>query len=540
MGTVLPDVESVITAEHDPSVPDPTLLEDKFPEWFRLRASTAGCVFLLSLTFVFFNLMPLSHTDLWGHLAYGRLIVSQRAIPMTEPLMPLAEGVPFVDSAWLTQVLGYGAFQAGGRAAMAFLFALAVTAGCGLIMMRIRQRTGSGLFALLAFALLLWVDWKQFMIIRPQLAGFVMFCGLFSMLTSRRWHASLWLGVPVLFAAWANMHGSFMVGLGLLACFAVGRAVDLLRRTGRLRMLLRDRWLFRYCILTELAAVATLLNPYGLTLHAEVLAFGSHANLSDIVEWMPLSIRMFQGQAAAAAALLLVVSYRYSPRRASATELLLLSGLGIGALWTSRMLLWWAPIAVYYAAVHSHAVWRRWFRIELETQPPNTASLWTIVCGGVLFLAFEISHLGNVTMDFALGKPEKARARMNQVTVSEMTPVNLMSYLHRVYGSDKPPTGLVFNTYEMGDYITFAGPQNMKLFLNSHAHLVPGDVWNAYMNISELGRGWESSLSRYGVNMVIMDNVRRQNAASHFYDSGEWDLDYQDAACSVFIRKNPI
>ena len=40
--------------EHDPSVPDVTLLEDKFPEWFRLRASTTGFVLLLCLTYDFF------------------------------------------------------------------------------------------------------------------------------------------------------------------------------------------------------------------------------------------------------------------------------------------------------------------------------------------------------------------------------------------------------------------------------------------------------------------------------------------------------
>ncbi len=267
-------MESVVTepepaqTEHDPSVADVTLLEDKFPEWFQLRASTAGFVFVLSLTFVFFNLLPLSHTDLWGHLSYGRQIVTERAIPQTEPLMPLSEGVPFIDGAWLTQVLSYGAWTVGGRAAMAFLFALSVTLSCGFIMMRVRQKTGSGLFALLAFGLLLWVDWKQLMIVRPQLAGLVMFCGLFSFLTSKKWHGSMWVGVPLLFALWANMHGSFMVGLGLLGAFTIGRAVDLLRRTGKLKMLLRDRWVLRYLLLTELAAVATLVNPYGLSLHA--------------------------------------------------------------------------------------------------------------------------------------------------------------------------------------------------------------------------------------------------------------------------------
>ena len=540
METVVTDSEPVQT-EHDPSVADVTLLEDKFPEWSQLRASTTGFVFVLSLTFVFFNLLPLSHTDLWGHLSYGRQIVSERAIPQTVPLMPLSEGVPFIDGAWLTQVLGYGAWTVGGRAAMAFLFALSVTLSSGFIMMRVRQKTGSGLFALLAFGLLLWVDWKQLMIVRPQLAGLVMFCGLFSFLTSKKWHGSLWVGVPVLFALWANMHGSFMVGLGLLGAFTIGRAVDLLRRTGKVKMLLRDRWVFRYLLLTELAAVATLVNPYGLALHAEVLSFGQNANLADIIEWKPLSIRMFQGQAAAAVALMLIVFYRFSPRRVSTTELILLAGLGVGALWTSRMILWWAPVAAYFVALHGHSIYRHWRQAEPATEPPRTASLWTVVSLGIAFLAFEISHMGNVTVDLATGKTEKARDRMNKVAVSDMTPVLVVDkYLNKVYGGKNPPTGLVFNTYEMGDYLTFAGPRNMKLFLNSHAHLVPTDVWKAYMGISEFGRDWESELARYGVNMVIMDNLTRKASQTFFYESGKWNLDYQDATVTVYVRKIPI
>ena len=80
----------------------------------------------------------------------------------------------------------------------------------------------------------------------------------------------------------------------------------------------------------------------------------------------------------------------------------------------------------------------------------------------------------------------------------------------------------------------------MNLFLNSHAHLVPEDVWNAYMNISQLGRGWQENLARYGVNMVIIDNLTRRSAISHFVDSGEWTRDYADANCTVFVRKTPI
>ena len=67
---------------------------------------------------------------------------------------------------------------------------------------------------------------------------------------------------------------------------------------------------------------------------------------------------MKQGQAAAVAALALIVAYRMSPRRVRTTEVLLLVGLGASALWTSRMIVWWAPVAVYCLVLHAAAALR--------------------------------------------------------------------------------------------------------------------------------------------------------------------------------------
>ena len=62
--------------------------------------------------------------------------------------------------------------------------------------------------------------------------------------------------------------------------------------------MLRDAALWRWFLLTQLAAAAVLMNPYGLGLYLEVLSFAGNSNLQDLVEWDPLNIRMRQGQTA--------------------------------------------------------------------------------------------------------------------------------------------------------------------------------------------------------------------------------------------------
>ena len=120
--------------DYDPSVADVNMLEDKLPDWFRMPAISTGLAFLIGVTYFFFDrLRPIAHTDVWGHLSYGRLLWETGTLPTTEPLMPLSHGVPFLNSAWLTQLIAYGGYQVIGQAATHFLFAFcgaaAVAAG---------------------------------------------------------------------------------------------------------------------------------------------------------------------------------------------------------------------------------------------------------------------------------------------------------------------------------------------------------------------------------------------------------------------------
>lgn len=519
--------------EYDPSVADPSLLEDKFPEWFRTRPSTTGMVALLAFTFLLFNLRPLWHTDIWGHLSYGRHIWNAGELPATEPLMPLAEGNTFVDSAWLSQVLGYGTYLVAGKAALASGFGAVVAAALGMLLFRVHNRTGSVFFAMSAFGLTLWMNFHQLAIIRPQAAGFLMFCGLLCLLLRPKWSSSNWWLVPGMFALWANMHGSFVVGLGLLACFVVGRAGDLLRRTGRPVALVRDIQLRRLFLLTELSAAATLINPYGLGLYASVLTFGSHPNLATIIEWQPLAISMAQGRAAAIVVLLLFITYRISPRRVAFAEFLTLAIFGAAALFTSRMIIWWAPIAAVLFAIHASAAWRQWKKAAPEYEPREPASMWTICSIGLVLIPLLLSHIGGVAMAAAAGK--NAAERADKVVVSGMTPIGATQFLH-----EHPPTGLVFNTYEFGDYLLWAGPKDLQVFVNSHAHLASPDVWDSYMSIIQQRGNWVSRFDRYGVNVIILDKQFRSQMIDTLSQNEDWRMRYSDDRSAVFYRHKPI
>jgi hypothetical protein len=505
---------------------------------FNLSPAGLGLWCALCVFFVYLSHRPLWHTDLWGHLGYGRLLVARGAIPATEPLMPLSQGVAFVDFSWLSEVLAYFAFAWQGVPALTFLYASAVTACIGLLAWCTFRKTRLVGAAGLAALLCAWIDWQQLAIMRPQLAGSVCFMVCFMLLfaNARAIRGGLLWPTALLFAVWANLHGSFVVGLAVLAAFVCGRAVDLLRRTGRLRAVLNDVRLRHSALALVLAAAAVTLNPYGWRVYSAAWQLSSNANLTDLVEWKPLGLWMWQGRAALAVSIGLIVLYVLTPRRISTTELLLLVGLGTATLARSRMIVWWGPVAAYYASVHAAAIWKRWRRNK-SGEPI-----------GLLGRAVRIGFERKIPVKFAIAAvlvalccTPLAAAIAHQplagprATLSAETPVNAASFLRA-----HPPRGQIFNTLEWGDYLLWAGPPKLEVFVASHAHLVPHAVWQDYLRIITLDEGWQKILERYRINTAIVDDDQHAALADALREDPAWSITYQDAQGLVLVRRRPL
>lgn len=521
MSSTLPKPETVVVERPYPQ--PPLVLMERLPDSWKFSRVTACFVAMLGLMYLVLCYQPLYHTDLWGHLAYGRLLVNTHTLPGTEPFMPLATGVRFVDSAWLSQILGYEALNHWGLPALQAIHAFLITGCFALITWRIYRSTKSVLATLAAIAVFGALNWYQFLIVRPQLAGMLCFVTLLTLL-SGHWKRWQWVAIPVLFALWANLHGSFVVGLGTLACVSAGRAIDVVFRTKRLPALVHDRIFRRMLMLTELATAAVLVNPYGLQLFTEVFTFSGNANLKDLVEWDPLHIRTFPGQVVAFTTLALAIAYRLSPRRVSAAEVLTLVMLGAAGLWTQRLLVWWAPVAAGCLAIHAHAAWQQFRAKYPRALPSPRASRWTVVTLGLAWIAFAYTPFG---LSVIQGRQVDIKK-----SVSELTPVAATEYLVK-----NPPQGQIFNTYEWGDYLVWAGPKDLQVFVTSHAHLVPNEVWRHYMSVINVAAEWNEILDRYGVTTVVVDKQERRALISKLKDHADWKLEYEDGVAAIYKRK---
>ena len=539
------DTKTESAEQTRPAALDTNVLKDRLPLWFRSTKTFAGLAGLLLLCFLFFSHRPLWHTDLWGHLAYGRLIWESgfEVLSGYEPLMPLSQGIPFVDTAWLSQVIGYLAFQSLGVAALQFLFALTMTLCLGMLAWRFYQRSQSGLMTVLGLAAFLMIAWQQIFVntpdvwapsalIRPQIAGWACFIAVFVCLTSQRWRSTYWVLIPAIFALWVNLHGSFLAGLLLLASFLLGRALDVERRTRRLDAIVKDRWTQRYFLLLELSAVAVLFNPYGLQIYSAVLSISSHPNMQGLIEWDPLTLRTSQGTAMAFAAAVLMFLYRWSPRRVNSAEVFLLLGFGGLTLYYSRFMVWWAPVAAYYLVLHGNAVLKEDRKMRPAPDPPARSSLATVLTIGLVWICFALTPFGRQVLrdqepDFS-------------ASVGPVTPLRATEYLNRRIAENRLPPGLIFNSFQWGDYLLWAGPRGIPVFVASHVQFIPEAIWSQYFDVANLDAGYQSILDMQGINVMILSKSQHGETIEQLQRDPIWQTDYEDDRAVILVRRNPI
>ena len=362
---------------------------------------------LFGFLLLYLNYLPLWHTDLWSHVSYGQWILDHRALPDKEPFLPLATGMPVVDSAWLSQVLFAWIDRAGGAAWLSNAFALTVLLGYLIWARTYYLLSDRWSVMILGVVLSLGVGWSRLSTIRPEIFGglcFALVCWLIVRSERQEENAerhstnwSLWLGIPTIFVLWTNLHGSFLCGIALLGCFALGEIIQVAWQRRSLREVFADRRVRRYGLLTELALLATFINPYGVDLLIYSVSFARNDNLRDVLEWTPLVILGIGGREFAFSLVALLFVWRHSRRAIHPREICLLGVFSLAAIAQIRMLSWYAPVFALVVVPHLADILQRWRPLshtDHSTQPAAASSSgWKYTLCGALWIAFVLSGI---------------------------------------------------------------------------------------------------------------------------------------------------
>lgn len=489
------------------------------------------------LLFLYHNYLPLFHSDLWGHVAYGDWIIQQRQLPQEDPFAELSAGVPVLASAWLSQVLL--ALVGGGAdpEPLAHLFAgtLLITS---LVWLRIYYLQSSRLvLSAMGVLVALGIAWSRHAVQRPETFGLlclalVVWCLIRVLQTSPRQTSYSPVIMLLLFAAWANLHGSFIVGLIVLGCAVAGRAIDIALWAGRLAAPLRDVTFHRLVWCLELALVGCCCNPYGIDLLLNTLLFPSHPNLDSVLEWFPLEMKSLEGIPMALSWGLTMVLLRHSRQRVSAIEVLWLLVFSAAVCSRVRMIAWYAPLWVTAMLPHAADVLTQLDASAFGQKLRNGFSWtqqrslrWTLCAGLMIWLTFAWSPISRPLLG--------GSARRADQVLSHQTPLGVTDYLNQ-----HPPTGLIFAPQWWGDWLGWRGPVGVRVMATTNAiHLLPSQVWQDYLAISELQSGWEQRLDRYRINTVVASQELQPDLCRALLRSPEWNVVFEDDIGLVATRK---
>jgi hypothetical protein len=182
---------------------------------------------------------PARNSDLWLHLASGRLLFQGQLPWGTDPFASTTAGVLWVNPSWLSDAVLYGMHQLGGGRALVLAKAVLVTVLAGLFFCFHRRGTRMGLLALAAGSAVLALG--PWLLLQPallSLLGVVLTLWLLERpalveeARADKARALRWLLVP-LFALWANLDGWFVLGPVLVGLYALGEGLRRLLGGGR-------------------------------------------------------------------------------------------------------------------------------------------------------------------------------------------------------------------------------------------------------------------------------------------------------------------
>ncbi|HYK98657.1 MAG TPA: hypothetical protein VEU77_09750 [Candidatus Acidoferrales bacterium] len=430
------------------------------------------------------TLQPVSDSDLFWHIATGRRTL-ELALPRVDVFSWTITGAPVLTDQWLGDAILAAARALGDWRGVLALRALAVAALVTLLVdtaltARPRAPSVAALAALPAIALsrFAWTD-------RPELLGLLCFALLVRLL--REGDRGLLLSIPLLFV-WAQLHGSYALGLALVLAACTARTI-----TER-----RDRW--RFAPIAAAALVATLITPAGLSTWTSSAGHFFAPPRFVAEEGVP-DPRTLAG-ALFVLVLALVVATATLGRRASLDEIVALVPVSFVALTATR----YTPLLAIAAAPYFASRWpdplARWRR---KAVPSSAFVTRAVPAVAALILVIAIG-LADANVD-QRGYPRAALAAL-------------------------PPGPGLLNEYDWGGYLIEYAPRTPVFIDGRLFPFVPG-VLEDYRAIVGAHPGWEDVAARRGVTAML---VRPTDPIAVRAPDRGWRVAYADATAVVLLR----
>ncbi|MDQ4034386.1 MAG: hypothetical protein M3153_00505, partial [Chloroflexota bacterium] len=248
-----------------------------FPYWLPTPIVIHAAVVVVVLAAVSV-VKGLGDPDYYWHVTAGRLIVETGVVPSVDQFSFTWQGRPWTPHEWLSEVAMHLVASGTGPGATLLLFGAVAAAAIAVVSVAL-SRSGLRTATVALPATLAALVFLPYVTARPQAVSWLLLgieLVILMRLRSDRPARALLL-VP-LFAVWANLHGVYVVGLGVAGVYL------LFTLAGRTRMAAARGWMLAAAIGAGLASMLTPAGPAGL-LYPLRYVDGSDWGLANIQEW---------------------------------------------------------------------------------------------------------------------------------------------------------------------------------------------------------------------------------------------------------------
>jgi hypothetical protein len=454
--------------------------------------------------------------DMWWHLRTGDVIVNE-GIPEQDLFSFTVPGNEWITHEWLSEVIMWLTYQAGGLTSLMLLFAGLVAAAYLLIYWRCDGKPYLAAFVVLLAALASAPLWG----VRPQVFN-MLFTAMFVFLVEgykdEKIGRRTLLLIPVFTIIWANLHSGYLLGIVLLVSYVAGESLQL--RFGRRDARGLDKGKIRtLALITAASFLLAVINPSGPRLWIyPFFTLGSGAMQAYIQEWQspnfhvsifwPFAIMLGIG----------LTSLILSKRRLALTDVLLFIGTGTAGLISVRHI----PI---FAIVTSPII-ARYLLASLEgTQlyPVLSGKLTTRMTGRLRVLNWLVLLAALIVAITWVSN----KVLENDGAVVEHFPVEAVDYLERSGLGDQKG----YNSYNWGGYLIWRG---IPVFVDGRADVYGDEFLHYYRRTFDLTSSWQEPLDDFEVDYVLIESSN--SLATLLTVSDQWRRAYDDDVATIYLR----
>ncbi|MGA9671084.1 MAG: hypothetical protein WBQ94_17875, partial [Terracidiphilus sp.] len=307
-----PQSDPVATLPDPPVAEGPGFFVRVFNRIFTRHLMNAALLVLLALyaTGILFQPeLPQRDADLWWHLADARILTTTHTFIHVEPYSFSVAAQSWINPEWLSEMPFWLGYRTLGLTGIYLVTVLALCANILLVYWRSclkARHAGAALGTAALGFLLMTISAGPRTILIAYLALSVELAILEA--TERGKTGLLWL-LPPLFCVWINLHGSWIIGLGLLGLYILCGAFTL--EIGVFEQKAFSNPDRTRLILVFLASMAALmLNPYGWRLiwNPIDMLLNQKQMMSVAQEWQPLNVSTGAGIASWLCIALMIVA----------------------------------------------------------------------------------------------------------------------------------------------------------------------------------------------------------------------------------------